>query len=71
MAPCRLLAEAGDDVAQGQEIAVIRESGTMKLTIPFPADDAKGFSIGQATEVLLDGSFETLADTVTAVYTKE
>lgn len=58
---------AGDEVTQGQEIAVLRESDTMKLTVPFPADDAETFAVGQAAEVLLDGSFETLSGTVTAV----
>lgn len=62
-----LLVDVGDEVAQGQEVAVIRQSGTMKLTVPFPADDAEGFYVGQAAEVLLDGSFETLEGTVTAV----
>lgn len=62
-----LLVDVGDEVTQGQEIAVIRQSGTMKLTVPFPADDAEGFYVGQAAEVLLDGSFETLEGAVTAV----
>lgn len=62
-----LAVDVGDEVSMGQEIAVVRNSGTMKLTVPFPADDARGFSVGQAAEVLLDGSFETLTGTVTAV----
>lgn len=62
-----LLADVGDEVSQGQEIAVIRDSSAMKLTVPFPADDAEGFYVGQAAEVLLDGSFETMEGTVTAV----
>lgn len=62
-----LSVEVGDEVGQGQEIAVVRDGGTIKLTVPFPADDAKGFSVGQAAEVLLDGSFEKLSGTVTAV----
>lgn len=62
-----LLIDVGDEVAQGQEIAVIRQSDTMKLTVSFPADDAEGFYVGQTAEVLLDGSFETLKGTVTAV----
>ena len=63
----RLSVDVGDEVSQGQEIAVLRESDTMKLTVPFPADDAEAFTIGQTAEVLLDGSFETLSGTVTAV----
>lgn len=62
-----LSVEVGDEVSPGQEIAVIRDSATMKLTVPFPADDAGEFYVGQAAEVLLDGSFETLTGTVTAV----
>lgn len=62
-----LSVDVGDEVSQGQEIAVLWKSDTMKLTVPFPADDAKGFQVGQAAEVLLDGSFETLSGTVTAV----
>lgn len=62
-----LSVDVGDEVSPGQEIAVIRNSETMELTVPFPADDAKGFHTGQAAEVLLDGSFETLTGTVTAV----
>lgn len=62
-----LLVDVGDEVSPGQEIAVIRDSATMELTVPFPADDAAGFYTGQAAEVLLDGSFETLSGTVTAV----
>lgn len=62
-----LAVDVGDEVSMGQEIAVVRNSGTMKLTVPFPVDDAKGFYVGQAAEVLLDGSFETLTGTVTAV----
>ena len=62
-----LAVDVGDEVSPGQEIAVIRNSETMELTVPFPADDAKGFYVGQVAEVLLDGSFETLTGTVTAV----
>lgn len=57
----------GDTVTQGQELAVIRDSDTMNLTVPFPADDAQNFYTGQAASVTLDGSFETLTGTVKSV----
>ena len=56
--------EAGDEVAAGQQVAAIRDSDTMTLTVPFPADDAAGFYVGQSAEVTLDSTFETLAGTV-------
>lgn len=59
--------EVGDEVSQGQTVAVIRDSATMLLTVPFPADDAAGFYAGQATQVTLDGSFEVLEGTVKSV----
>ena len=59
--------EAGDEVKVGDTIAVIRDSATMTLTVPFPADDAQTFYVGQAATVTLDGSFETLSGTVKSV----
>ena len=51
----------GDQVTSGQEVAVIRDSSKMLLNLLFPAADAANFSVG------LDGTFETLKGTVTAV----
>ena len=62
-----LSVDVGDQVTQGQELAVIRESDTMTLTVPFPADDAQNFYVGQTASVTLDGSFETLTGTVKSV----
>lgn len=59
--------EEGDEVNQGQTVATIRDSATMLLTVPFPADDAAGFYAGQTAQVTLDGSFETLEGTVRSV----
>lgn len=59
--------EVGDEVSQGQTIAVLRESDVMELTVPFPADDAASFQTGQSALVTLDGSFETLSGTVKSV----
>lgn len=57
----------GDKVNQGQTLATIRDNSTMTLKVPFPADDAVSFYVGQTAEVMLDGSFETLSGTVTAI----
>ena len=57
----------GDEVASGQEVAVIRDSSRMLLTLEFPAADAANFSVGQSAAVTLDGTFEQLDGTVTSV----
>ena len=57
----------GDEVTSGQEVAVIRDSSKMLLTLEFPAADAANFSVGQTALVTLDGTFETLNGTVTKV----
>ena len=62
-----LLVETGDDVTAGQAVATVRDSGTMTVELPFPADEAAGFYVGQPAQVTVDGSFETLSGTVTAV----
>ena len=40
--------EVGDEIQAGQTVATIRDSATMELKVPFPADDAAGFSLGQS-----------------------
>ena len=57
----------GDEVTSGQEVAVIRDSSRMLLTLEFPAADAANFSVGQSAAVTLDGTFEQLDGTVTSV----
>ena len=57
----------GDEVTSGQEVAVIRDSSKMLLNLLFPAADAANFSVGQSADVVLDGTFETLIGTITAV----
>ena len=57
----------GDEVTSGQEVAVIRDSSRMMLTLEFPAADAASFSVGQTAQVTLDGTFEQLDGTVTTV----
>ena len=57
----------GDQVTSGQEVAVIRDSSKMLLNLLFPAADAASFSVGQSADVVLDGTFETLKGTITAV----
>ncbi len=48
----------GDEVTSGQEVAIIRDSSKMLLTLEFPAADAADFSVGQTAQVTLDGTFE-------------
>ena len=57
----------GDEVTSGQEVAVIRDSSKMLLTLEFPAADAANVSVGQTAQVTLDGTFEQLDGTVTSV----
>ena len=57
----------GDEVKSGQEVAVVRDSSKMNLVLEFPAADAANFSVGQTAEVTLDGTFEVLPGTITAV----
>ena len=55
----------GDQVTSGQEVAVIRDSSKMLLNLLFPAADAA--TVGQSADVMLDGTFETLKGTITAI----
>lgn len=57
----------GDQVTSGQEVAIIRDSSKMLLNLLFPAADAASFSVGQSADVMLDGTFETLKGTITAI----
>ena len=41
----------GDEVTSGQEVAIIRDSSKMLLTLEFPAADAANFSVGQTAQV--------------------
>lgn len=59
--------EVGDTVQNGQTVAVIRNSSIMSITLPFGANDAKMFSVGQQASVILDGSFEVLEGTVAKI----
>ena len=59
--------KAGDYVTAGQEIATVRDDSSLLLTLEFPAADASGFAVGQAADVILNGTFETLSGTVQSV----
>ena len=48
----------GDVVTAGQEVATVRDASTLLLTLEFPAADAANFTVGQAAQVTLDGTFE-------------
>ena len=65
------LCAIGDLVQAGQTVATIRDSATMELKVPFPADDAASFSLGQSATVTLDGTMETLNATVESVSTAD
>lgn len=62
-----LSVKMGDVLRQGDQVAVIRDSATMLLTVPFPVDDAKGFYVGEAATVTLDGTFEQLSGKVESI----
>ncbi|MGN0706459.1 MAG: efflux RND transporter periplasmic adaptor subunit [Faecalibacterium sp.] len=59
--------KAGDFVKSGQEIATIRDSSSLLLALEFPAADAAQFSTGQAAQILVDSTFETLEGTVISI----
>ena len=62
-----VLVEVGDEVGAGQEVAKVRDSSTMTIELPFPADEADTFYVGQSAEVTLYGTFETLPGTVKSI----
>lgn len=62
-----LYVEVGDEVQVGATIADVRDSSVMELTVPFNSADVSAFSVGSAATVTMDGSFETLTGTVTAI----
>ena len=57
----------GDVVTAGQEVATVRDASTLLLTLEFPAADAANFTVGQAAQVTLDGTFEAVSGTVRSV----
>ena len=59
--------EVGDEVSAGQTVATVRNSDTMCLELPFLADEAASFFVGQSASVTLDNTFETLTGTVTKI----
>ncbi|WP_312280078.1 efflux RND transporter periplasmic adaptor subunit [Oscillibacter sp.] len=59
--------KTGDVVKAGQTVATVRDNSSMTLKVQFASDDAKSFYVGQSASVVLDGSFETLTGTVTAI----
>ena len=59
--------EVGDEVSAGQQVASIRDSATMSLTVNFPSDDAASFYVGQSATVTLDSTFETLSGTISKI----
>lgn len=62
-----LSVEVGDEIQQGQKIATVQDTDVMSLAVPFLADEAASLAVGQTASVTLDGTFETLAGTVSKV----
>ncbi|MCD8017408.1 MAG: efflux RND transporter periplasmic adaptor subunit [Oscillospiraceae bacterium] len=62
-----LYVDVGDDVNNGQSIAVVRDTSVMTLKVNFPSDDCESFYVGQSATVTLDSTFETLTGTVTKI----
>ena len=48
-------------------VATVRDASTLLLTLEFPAADAANFTVGQAAQVTLDGTFEAVSGTVRSV----
>ena len=59
--------QEGDLVSAGTAIADITDTATMTLTVPFQSADAANISVGQAAQVTLSGTLETLPGTVESV----
>lgn len=59
--------EVGDEVSAGQTVGTVRNSDTMRLTLPFLASEAESFYVGQSATVTLDSTFETLSGSVTKI----
>ena len=62
-----LYVREGDNVSAGAPVAVIRDSSCMLVKLPFQADDAAGFYVGQTAEVSLPESFTSVSGTVTEI----
>lgn len=62
-----LKVKKGDEITSGQEVAIIRDSSTMLLSLLFPAVDAANFWGGQDALVTLDGTFEQIPGRVLSV----
>lgn len=63
--------EEGDEIQGGTKIAELRDSDTVYLTVPFASADADELMLGDGGSVVIDGSFETRACTVSDIDTFE
>ena len=59
--------QEGDLVSAGTAIAAITDTASMTLSVPFQSADAANISVGQAAQVTLSGTLETLPGTVESV----
>ena len=57
----------GDSVSAGQVLAVVRDSSVMTVKLPFQADDAAGFYVGQSADVSLPTSFTSITGRVSEI----
>lgn len=57
----------GDEVQEGQTVAIVRNSKIMSITLSFNSDDVDKFSLGQEAEITIDGSFEKLKGTISKI----
>ena len=62
-----LYVEEGDTITAGTVLADVLDRDHMKLKVPFHSADAAGFTVGQAAQVTVEGSAQTLTGTVDAV----
>ena len=63
--------EIGDTVTMGTPIADVLDREHMKLTVPFHAVDAAGFSVGQQATVAVDGTAGTISGVVDEIAVTE
>ncbi len=67
----QVLVQKGDLVSPGTPIAEIADTSTLTAVIPFHSADAQQISAGQAAQVTIAGTMETLSGTVESVSTAD
>ena len=67
----KVYVKVGDNVTAGGKIADVIDNGTMKLIVPFIAEDAASLHTGQSVSVKLDSSFYETTGTITKITSGE